>query len=200
VEQIPVVQSQAIPAFCLAVVERHASTWPPSEDQLARDFIAHLGIAQLGSYPGLVKWCARVGIDVSMTELPDDLHRANFWRENNMSIVMPPDGGYLISREHTLLYEIRELLEGEFSHLKHPTDTGDALETRADQFAASVRIATSVELSKTLFQFAKDVRNPLRRACAYGLAGMVTLTLVINCVGVRRLETQVEAQKPGRAT
>jgi hypothetical protein len=141
-------KSLALPEFCAAVMKRRAFEWPPTEGQLAEDFLAHFGIARLGFYDGLVKWCGEVGVDVSTMELPHDLRGVNFWHEKNMSIVMPVNGGCFISREHTLLHEVRELLEGIFAHLGHPTGGGATLESRAEQFAACVRMAMFLESSK----------------------------------------------------
>jgi hypothetical protein len=191
------VRSQALPLFCAAVVERHAPAWPPTEDQLSRDFIAHFGIAPHGFYDGLVKWCRTVGIDVATAELPHDLRGFNYWHENTMSIVMPPNGGCLISREHTLLHELRELLEGILRHLGYPTGDGDALETRAEQFAACVRIAICVEFSKDFCQIASDVRNPFGRVCAYALVGALTIASVVGCARIRQLEAQFDARRLG---
>jgi len=193
-------QSSALPAFCAAVVNRHSSAWPPAENQLAQEFLAHFGIARLGFYDGLVRWCGEVGVDVSTMELPRDLRGANFWHETNMSIVMPVNGGCFISREHTLLHELRELLEWEFEHLGHSLGHVDTRESRSEQFAACVRMAMVVESSKDLFKMASDVRDPFGRVCAYGLVGAVTAVLVLGCAGVRQLEIHFDAQHRKRPT
>lgn len=194
------VQSRALPDFCAAVVNRHGSAWPSTEDQLARDFLKHFGIARLGSYDALVEWCGTVGIAVSTRELPHDLRGFNYWHESGMSIVMPINGGCLISREHTLFHELRELLDGIFGYLGHPIGDRDGLESRAEQFAACARIAIVVESSKDFFQFAGDVKNPLGRVCAYGLVGALTLVLVVGCARVRQLEVQFEAPQANQST
>ena len=189
-------KSLALPEFCAAVVNRHASAWPPTENQLAQEFLAHFGIARLGFYDGLIKWCGEVGIEVSAREIPHDLRGSNFRYENAMSIVMPMNGGCFISREHTLLHELRELLEHHLSDLGRPIADEVTRESRAEQFAACVRMAVFVESSKEFFQLAGDVKNPLGRVCAYGLVGAVTAALVVGCAGIRQLEAQVEAQSP----
>lgn len=193
-------RSLALPEFCAAVANRHGSSWPPTEDRLARDFLAHFGISRFAHYDELVKWCEAVGVEFSTAELPRDLLGLNCWHENVFSIVMPSNGGCFISRDHTLLHELREVLEGVFGQLGQPTTERDALECRAEQFAACVRMAVWVESSKDLFQIASAVRNPVGRACAYGLVGAVTAALVVSCVGVRQLEVQLDAQRPYRPT
>ena len=194
------IQSRALPEFCAAVVNRHGSAWPPTEDQLARDFLAHFEIAQLAHFDGLVRWCGDVGVRVSMLELPHDLRGGNFWHEQNMSIVMPVNGGCFISREHTLLHEVRELLEKLFSYLGYPTGEGAALEARAEQFAVCVRMAVFLESSKDLFHLAGDVKNPFGRLCAYGLVGALTVAAVVGCAGIRQLEAQFEARQANQST
>lgn len=193
-------QSRALAEFCAAVVNRHDSAWPPTEDQLARDFLAHFGTARLAHYDGLVKWCGEVGINFSTAELPHDVRGFNYWHENTHSIIMPINGGCFISREHTLFHELRELLEHNFRHLGRPTAVGDALESRAEQFAACARTAMFLEWSKDFFQLADDVKNPFGRVCAYGLVGALTVAAVVGCAGIRQLEAQFEAQRPTRPT
>jgi hypothetical protein len=194
------VQPRSLPDFCAAVVDRHASAWPPTEDQLARDFLAHFGIAGLAHYDGLVKWCDEVGITFSTADLPHDVRGFNYWHENTLSIVMPINGGCFISREHTLFHEVRELLEHNFSGLGRSTAGGDVLESRAEHFAACVRMAIFVESSKDFFKLASEVRNPIGRACAYGVVGVLTVAAVMGCAGIRQLEAQFEAQPSSQAT
>jgi hypothetical protein len=152
------------------------------------------------STTGSSKWCGEVGVHVSMMELPHDLRGGNFWHEQNMSIVMPVNGGCFISREHPLLHEARELLEKLFSHLGYPTSEGAVLEARAEQFAACARMAVFVEPSKHFFQLAGDVKNPFGRVCAYGLVGALTVAAVVGCTGIRQLEAQFETRQASRAT
>ena len=189
------VKSRALPEFCAAVVNRHASAWPPAEHQLAQEFLAHFGIAGLAYYDGLIKWCGEVGIDVSTAELPHDMRGFNYWHERGMSILMPVNGGYFLSREHTLFHELRELLEYVFEDLGHEVADQNTLESRAEEFAACVRIAIHVELAKDFFRMAGEVRHPLGRACAYGFVGLVMAASVMGCAGIRQLEAQFEAQR-----
>ena len=194
-------KSSALPEFCAAVVNRHAAAWPPAEDQLAREFRTHFEIARLAFFDGIVKWCNEVGIVVSTMDcFPHDLRGANFWHDKNMSIMMPPYGGCVISREHTLLHEVRELLERLFSQIGYPTSEGAALETRAEQFAACVRIAVFLESSKDFFQLAGTVKNPLGRVGAFGLVGTLTVAAVVGSAGIRQLEAQFEALQARQST
>jgi len=189
------VQSPALPEFCAAVVNRHASAWPPTEDQLARYFLAHFGVARFARYDGIVNWCGEVGVRFSTERLPQDLRGLNYWHENVFAIVMPINGGCFISREHTLLHELREVLEGILGHSGNPTVSDrDALESRAEQFAACVRIAICLESSKDFIEIARCVRDPLGRLFAYGLAGVSTAALILGSIGVRQLEARFEAQ------
>ena len=192
--------SRTLPEFCAAVATRHASAWPPTEYQLAQEFLAHFGLTRLGFYDELVEWCGEVGIHVSTRDLPDDMRGGNFWHEQNMSIVLPMNGGCFISREHTLLHEVRELLEHNFGHLGHGIADGNAREQRAEEFAACVRIAILLESSKDFFKLASNVQNPLGRVCAYGLVGALTVAAVMSCAGIRQLEAQFEARQASLAT
>lgn len=193
-------QSRALPEFCAAVVNRHDSAWPPTEDQLARDFLAHFGIARLAHYDGIIKWCGEVGVQFSTAELPHDMRGFNYWHENTFSITMPFNGGCFISREHTLFHELRELLEYVFEDLGHPIADSNTLESRAEEFAACVRIAVFLESSKEFFEIASGVRDPIGRLLAYGLVGAATAVLVLSSAGIRQLETRFDAQQSLRPT
>lgn len=194
-------QSPALPEFCTAVVTRRADAWPPTEDQLARDFLAHFGIARFTHYDWIVNWCGEVGVQFSTDDFPHDLRGLNYWHENAFSIVMPINGGCFISREHTLIHELREVLEGILGHSGNPTVSDrNALESRAEQFAACVRIAVCLELSKDFVKMAGGVRDPLGRLFAYGLAGAATAVLILSSIGVRQLEARFDAQQLARPT
>jgi len=194
------VQSRALLEFCAAVADKYAPVWPPTEDQLARDFLAHFGIARLAHYDGIIKWCGEVGVQFSTEELPHDMRGFNYWHENTFSITMPINGGCLISREHTLFHELRELLEHNFRHTGRPTAVGAALESRAEQFAACVRIAVCLESSKDFVETARGVRDPLGRLFAYGLAAAATGVLILGCMSVRQLEAHFDAQQLAQPT
>lgn len=195
------VQSPALPEFCASVVNRHACAWPPTEDQLARYFLAHFGVARFAHYDGIVNWCGEVGIRFSAERLPQDLRGLNYWHENVFAIVMPINGGCFISREHTLLHELREVLEGILGHSGNPTVSDpDALESRAEQFAACVRIAICLESSRDFVEMARGVRDPLGRLFAYGLAGAAAAVLILAAIGVRQLETRFDTQQLARPT
>jgi hypothetical protein len=95
---------------------------------------------------------------------------------------------------------LRELLEWQFEHLGHSSGHLDTRESRAEQFAACARMPVFVELSKDYFTMAGGVRDPLGRACAYGLVGAVTVALVVGCPGVRQLEARFDARPSGQST
>ena len=76
---------------------------------------------------------------------------------------MPVNGGHFLSREHTVLHEVRELLERIFEDLGHPIANRNTPESRAEQFAATARIALVPEFSKDFFGITGTVRDPTFR-------------------------------------
>ena len=93
------------------------------------------------------------------------------------------------------------MLEGILGHSGNPTvGDRDALESRAEQFAACMRIAICLESSKDFVEIARGVRDPLGRLFAYGLAGAATAVLILGAMGVRQLEARFDAQQQVRPT
>jgi hypothetical protein len=186
------VQSRALADFCAGIVNRHALAWPPTEERLAQEFLAHFGSAHFRTYEGMINWCENAGISFLTTAMPHDLRGLNCSHENGQLIVMPISGGSVISREHTFLHELREVIERVFENLKYPLADANAIESRADQFAVNTRIALLLESSNDFFALAGQVRDPLGRFCANGLAALAIAAGVLACASIHQLEARTD--------
>ncbi len=82
---------------------------------------------------------------------------------------------------HTLLHELREILEHIFTDLGRPTVDKESLEARAERFAIETRIAASFDMWKTHFEGAKKIQSIWWRRAAYVLIGLGTFIQVAGC-------------------
>jgi hypothetical protein len=168
----PLVQPRTLGDFCAQIVARHAATWPPSEPILANAFAAHLGYEHMGSFEGLVRWCGSVGIQVSTKSLPHDVRGYHYWFRDKCEIFVDEDSRLVVSREHTVFHELRELMEHVFREMGFPTLGENALESHAEAFAMHTRTAVVLETSKWLFDGAERVQSTWGRRSAYLLVGV----------------------------
>ena len=133
--------------FCQFVVSRHSKQWPVKEDALAKEFLEFFGVQSLLflTFEAVASLCwERLQIRVSRVSLPKGLKGFNGSYYGRREIVISTDQDLAgIADLHTLLHELREIIERGFEELGHPTaDCGDLdLECRAEFFASSVQIS-----------------------------------------------------------
>jgi hypothetical protein len=134
--------------FCQTIVAKHSGNWPPREEAIAEEFLSFLKVDDVLPWHGLEKLCARLGINVSVQELPRELRGHNCALGKKREIVIGKvEGSAAVfgSQEHTLFHELRELIEYEFRNIGHPVAIASDLESRAEMFAATVRVQASLK-------------------------------------------------------
>ena len=186
--------SRTLDGFCAEVRTRYAATWPPPETVLVQEFFAHFGAAHMGSFETLARFCSGIGIDVSTAALPDDMRGCNYRHAGRRAIVVAHGPAFILSREHTVFHELRELLEYVFQELGHPTIPATALEARAEAFAMHARMTAVVETAEYLFDRAHLLRSPWTRLCALGLVGVGAVAALMGCALLPQLEDQLDPQ------
>lgn len=138
--------------FCQVMLSRYATNWPPSEDKLAEEFVSFF---QVGLFPSLDGWVQLFGsldIQVDICALPRELRGYHCCYENTRSIWLNEEELFVGSKEHTLLHELREILEHIFEELGQPMVGKEFLETLAEQFASYVRLVAMGNTWKILFE------------------------------------------------
>ena len=146
-----------LPGFCQVVIRKHASAWPPGEASLADEFLSFFQVEGFMSFLRFApeELCSRLGIRVTVRDLPQDLRGHNCAYQGKREIVIGVVNGpakTLGSQEHTLFHELREQIEHEFKKLGHPTAVGPQLEQRAESFASLVRSLAAMKLWKPVYQ------------------------------------------------
>jgi hypothetical protein len=151
---------QPLVTFCQGVVSKYAFQWPPEESKLAEAFIAHFSLAKFATFEDQLKLCESLGIKVSEAILPENLRGYNCCYGDEREIQIHNGKGYFITREHTVLHELREILEYIFQDMGHPTSKErSALEARAETFASSVRTNTFTDMWKDILPAAEKIQS-----------------------------------------
>jgi hypothetical protein len=128
--------------FCRVVIGRNAVPWPPPEETLSAEFIRFYELASSYGRASIEEFVRSLGVQVSDESLPTQLAGCNIRVGEKRKILLSDNGAYVLSREHTLLHEVREMIEYEFRDLGWPIFTQSDQETRAERFAISVRVAS----------------------------------------------------------
>ena len=169
--------------FCQGVLAKYVSQWPPEESKLADEFTGHFGLSTLATFENQVKLCENLGIKVSEAILPENLRGHNCCYGNQREIQIHKQK--YLTREHTLLHELREILEHIFKDMRYPTaKQRSALEARAETFASSVRTGTFTKMLEGIFQAAAKIESKWRRWGAFflislfGVAGLLSIPML----------------------
>lgn len=191
-------------AFCKRVVDRYAQDWPPSENQLALEFVSFFPLEPLIRLEDLTRFCGRLGIEVSVSALPDGLQGMNASVGSNRSIFLSNEGAFPGSEEHTLLHELRELIEYLLCDLGYPTEKGQGLEARAEEFASHARSIAALKEFQVLFEKAARIESGWKRWLACAFVILLGISYSATCVLLPAFEdrisrsSQVPVLKPRR--
>jgi hypothetical protein len=189
-------QSDPLLAWCRTVVTRHAGNWPPRESVLAGDFVSFFGPDSCTTLESLRQLCARLGIDVSVRLMPSDIRGHNSVYLTKRAIVLSEHQPLLGADEHTLLHELREIVEHIFKELGGATcDSAGELEIRAESFAGLVRSEAFSRQLSVFFQTAEQIENKWVRYGTFFLIGLGGLAFVCTCIFLPQLEHAVTADE-----
>ena len=171
-----------ITAFCRTVISRHSANWPPNENVLAQEIVDFFGIGPFLTLETLVQLCRdHLRIPVSFIELPTELRGYNCSYGNKREIVVSQHQTFPGADQHTLLHELREILEATFEGLGHPIVNRRELEGFAESFAISVQMAVAERELPNLFQNAAEIERKWWRITAYVLLGVGGLAYLLGC-------------------
>jgi hypothetical protein len=182
-------QRDVLNIFCQGVISRHSAIWPPEESVLAKELVDGLPALSVLTLDSLRQQCAALGINVSFATLPRELRGYNCGFEGQKEIVISTEQGFPGADEHTLLHEIREILEAAFERLGHPTvNNQDDLEDHAESFAILARAEAIYRMAPTLCNYADNVDRRWMRITVYLFLGLFVCTNLLGCALLPRLE------------
>jgi hypothetical protein len=177
------------------------TNWPPSEYIIAERFGAFFGLGNI--LPGeqeLAGMCRTLGIRVSAVPLPNELRGYNYSCGGKRVIFVCQVERFVGATEHTLLHELREILEYTFQDLGYPTARGGEMESRAEDFACQTRVNAAMEAWKGIIQDVKKVSSPWRKYGAYVLISFVGLVWCYSCAHLPTLEDRSPLSRVRRNT
>ena len=162
--------------FCQEVIGRHGEKWPPSERDIAEEFLRYFGhIDPVQGRASLEKLAESLGIEISNASAPEDLPGCHCCYGGKQRIVVSDHRAYALSQEHTILHELREIMERPFQELGRPVFSEATKEIHAEQFAIAVRTRAEWESLRPLFDWALEIKSTWRKVAAFVLLGAVTV-------------------------
>ena len=183
-------ESDPLLSLCQRVVERGKS-WPPAEDVLAEEFLSFFGISEFAHFGTLSQLCVQIGIVVSVQPMPSELRGHNSSYNGSRTIAIAENQSFPGANEHTLLHELRELLEHSFVQLGFAVAaTPQDLEERAELFACLVR---SHLAQKTMFVWLEQVGHVEKKWLRYGaylLTVLCGIAMLVGCFLLPAFEDQ----------
>lgn len=179
--QAPVAPPDPLTEFCRRFREENRADWPVIEDKLAAAFLQFF---KLDFCPGetLKKLCLELSIQLSEEPLPKGVKGWNHSYHGERTIIIATDQCIPgASFEHTLLHELRELMEYVFCDLGAATVADRAeQEKRAEQFASSVRMTTACNGIVSVFE-GIHIETAWKRYLAYLAIAMGGLFYFATC-------------------
>jgi hypothetical protein len=169
--------------FCLRVLAKHATDWPPTEEVLAQEFVFWLEFSPFLTREAIKELCQAKGVNVSFAPLPQDIRGLNCsFREKKEIVISEPEIA-IFSDPHTLFHEFREMLEHVFTELGYPTTGTESLsEARAEHFAVLCRMKAGEKELPDLIASTQTVENRWVRYLAYTALGVLTVAYLVGCV------------------
>ncbi len=194
-EQSPKVLSSPLLEFCQECISRHSNNWPPTENDLAVDFVSKFDVLPLLSRERIEALCFQLGIKVSFRVLPPELPGHNGSYENENAIELNEREIVFGGMTHTVFHETRECMERSFLVLRHPVIAENELEKRADLFAALVRVNCVHKTFEDLIGGIVDISSTLLRWGAYALLFAGGLAYGVGCVSLPQQEDYISRNK-----
>jgi hypothetical protein len=131
-------QDDPLKAFCEAYTSQHREKWPTSEYELAEAFVSHFGIPIVFRMADLQNFLVRTNIELIEGDFPADLLGVNMSFGMKRQIFTSRNVDHVPFRIHTVLHEIREIVEDDFRRLGFATTNSSGLDSRADEFSFAV--------------------------------------------------------------
>src|SRR5206468_7728765 len=143
------IKQDTIADFCQTVLSRHAEQWPISEETLAQEFLGFFGLHLVPTFEGVAQLCQNhLRIMVSFAPLPTGMRGYNGSYRDKREVLISLSQDFAGAKLHTLLHELREILESGFEKLGRPiANRKDSdLEQCAESFAISVQVCAAYKI------------------------------------------------------
>ncbi|HTS07858.1 MAG TPA: hypothetical protein VMP68_19955 [Candidatus Eisenbacteria bacterium] len=132
--------NDSLTAFCESYTSQHREDWPTSEYVLAEAFVSHFSIPIVFRMSDLEKFLNQANIELIQGNSPRDLLGVNMSFGGKRKIFTSQNADHVPFRIHTLLHEIREIIEVEFRRLGFNSTNSIGMDSRADEFSFAVHM------------------------------------------------------------
>ena len=188
----PAIAMDRVAGFCHAIIARHSEHWPISEKVLAEELLAFTGLHLVANMEEVSEACqSKLGISVSRSPMPDGLRGHNFSYGKERKILIAIDQDYYRATLHTLLHELREILESEFRVLGYPIADSADPEKHAEDFATTVQVTAAVKAVPIFFESASEIERKWLRIGAYLLIILCALSYMLSCFSTTQIESNL---------
>lgn len=182
--------------FCQTAYQKHSSEWPPTEEILADEFVEYFQLEALFYLEKLNELCNTLGIQLRVTDLPEPLKGHNYRFEDKREILISTR--QVLTREHTGLHELRELMEYEFCDLGTPVCTKEDQEERAESFAISVRMYAFGKEIPGMMDHVDKIESKWPRRAVYVLLFVFVAFYFAGLILSPKLEEAMEEKRTRR--
>lgn len=163
-------------AFCEAFTLQHRDKWPPNEYELAEAFVSHFAIPRILGVADLQNFLTQTNIELIEDDSPADLLGINMSVGGKRRIFTSKNRDHFPFRIHTLLHEIRELIEVEFCQLGFKTTNSQGLDSRADEFSFAVHIRAATPSIEGWVKNSPEIKSTWQSiASLFGLIAIATV-------------------------
>lgn len=174
--ELQVCSDDPLRAFC-ECIPRDGQEWPVSEWELASAFIKFFNVPPLAYVGNLEGFFAQTKIELREGDLPSDLLGVNMSFQGRRRIDLSRHGEQVHSQLHTVLHEIREMIESEFSRLGFATTSSRELEASANEFAFYAVLCPFEGLFKDSLHNALEIESKWQRWTTLSLICAAALVL-----------------------
>jgi len=187
-----------IAEFCRSIIIKYCEHWPVSESVLAEEFLPFFGLDSFLTFEGVAQFCrSRLRIPVAIANMPGELRGFNGSYGEKREIVIAANHDIPDAKLHTLLHELRELIEHGFQKLGKPIvqNGSDDLEDRAEAFASSVQMSATIKLIPKFMDVAAEIEKKWMRIGAYVLTFAGAIFYCFACASIPRIEDAFAAER-----
>ena len=159
---------------------------------LAEAFVTFFGPGACNNLENLRQLCADLAIEVTQRPMPPEIRGHNSLYFSKRAIVLSADQPLSDLDEHTLLHELREIVEHIFKELGTSTCNETAeLEMRTELFASYVRAEAFSRRLPVFFEHAQQIEKKWVRYGAYAVIGVGAIAYMFACLFLPFVEDTV---------
>jgi hypothetical protein len=175
-----ILNADPIASFCQNFISRHPVPQSINEQILANEFVLYFRSVDFLTISDLERFCAATGIELNKKILPKCLLATNCFPNGKRIIELDTRPQNVLIQPHSVLHEIRELLEYSFCILNYPIMQPDQIEMRANEFASQVMMCGGARMIAEFCENAFEIQSGLLKVGALSLIGIFAISVCLH--------------------